>query len=95
MEGCEANGKQRFPFAASRPCSWIAGEIMNVQTIEIAGGRFVILPEPDFREMERRLLAKDQASVAGAPREKPTFDSVVPFDVSGESASEMLVRERR
>jgi len=67
---------------------------MNVQIIEIAGQRFVILSEPDFKELERRVRADgptSPAAVSGTPR----FEPVTPFDVRGESASEMLLRERR
>ncbi len=67
---------------------------MNVQTIEIAGQRFVILSEPDFQELERRLLAEGHASPAAAST-KPRFEPVTPFEIRGESASDMLIRERR
>ena len=65
---------------------------MNVQTIEIVGRRFVLVPEEQFRELEQNArVARDLP--AAQPRRR--FADVIPFEVSGESASEMLVRERR
>ena len=67
---------------------------MTVQTIEIVGRRFVLLSEEEFRELERRAAGTESAASAlEAPRQR--FADVTPFVVSGESASEMLIRERR
>ncbi len=68
---------------------------MNIQTIEIAGQRFVILPEPEFQELERRVLCAGQTSPLEPPSGKPKFEPVTPFEIQGESASDMLIRERR
>lgn len=66
---------------------------MTIQTVELAGQRFVILSEPEFRELERRL--SQQAGAPPLPPSPSQFDPVTPFEVPGESASDMLVRERR
>jgi hypothetical protein len=67
---------------------------MAVQTVEISGRRFVLLPEDEFRELERKASqATSQTTRARSPR--PRFADVTPFVIRGESASDMLIRERR
>lgn len=66
--------------------------MMNVQTIEIIGHRFVLVPEDQFRELEKSAKAAKESPV---PKARKRFAEVVPFEVAGESASEMLIRERR
>lgn len=72
----------------------LSGEAMTIQTIELAGQRFVILPESEFREIERTLASRQQ-SISDLPAGSHRFEPVKPFAVSGEQASEMLIRERR
>jgi hypothetical protein len=72
---------------------------MTIQTVELAGQRFVILPESEFREIERKLASQMEpptvAGVAASAMTNQRFEAVVPFTVAGEQASEMLIRERR
>jgi hypothetical protein len=66
---------------------------MDVQTIELAGRRFVVLPEEDFQSLRR--LAGSVESDPGAPCSRPKFATVVPLNVGGVPASEMLLQDRR
>lgn len=67
---------------------------MNIQTIEIVGRRLVLVPEDQFRELEQNARAAKDLS-PGHNEARQRFADVIPFVVSGESASEMLIRERR
>lgn len=66
---------------------------MTVQTVELAGRRFVILPEEDFQKLEREAHPSSSAPVAAKPR--PNFAAVTPLKVPGIPASELLIRDRR
>lgn len=68
--------------------------MLNVQTIEIVGHRFVLVPEDQFRELEQSARAAKELPPAQKEPHK-RFADVIPFNVSDESASEMLIRERR
>lgn len=63
---------------------------MSIQMIELDGRRYVIIPERDF------LSLKDGGQPAPvAPASMGKFKEVVPLVIRGETASEMLLRERR
>lgn len=64
---------------------------MIVQTVELAGQRFVVLPEEDFRKLERE--AHPSSSATAKPR--PKFAPVMPLKVRGIPASESPTRDRR
>ena len=67
---------------------------MTIQTIELAGRRFVILPEEEFRELQHSLKAA-KADNLEPVSPKPRFAPVHPLKVSGIPASEMLIQDRR
>lgn len=66
---------------------------MVIQTIEIHGERFVILPEREFLALRPNAVSPPAAPapVNGAAR----FREVVPMRVEGTPASELLLRDRR
>ena len=66
---------------------------MAYQTVELNGSRFVILPEQEFLDL-RRERAGESSWPASQPA-GPQFDDVVPLDVGGPPASELLIRDRR
>jgi hypothetical protein len=69
------------------------GAAMTIQTVELSGKRYVILPEREFLELQKRVRAttstETQSSMAGGFRE------VVPLCVDGIAASELLIQDRR
>jgi hypothetical protein len=67
---------------------------MDVQTIELAGRRFVILPEEEFRILQQKAQSLPLAVSVPSPT-KAKFASVQPLKVSGIPASEMLIQDRR
>ena len=63
---------------------------MTIQTVELHGERYVILPEREFLEMQGKLPASQ------SPQGRPSkFREVTPLKVSGIPASELLIRDRR
>ena len=64
---------------------------MITQNVELAGRRFVILPEEDFQKLEREA----HPSSSAAAKSRPKFASVTPLKVSGIPASEILIQNRR
>lgn len=66
---------------------------MNIQTIELHGVRYVILPEREFQELQRSLSA-DASNSAEVPA-SGRFREVVPLKVDGIPASELLISDRR
>jgi hypothetical protein len=67
---------------------------MTVQTIELAGHRFVILPEEEFQQLKKDAEAAPSSAVSIADR-RPAFARVTPLSVGGTPASEMLLQDRR
>jgi hypothetical protein len=77
---------------------------MTVQHIELGGERYVILPEREFEALARSSAGRtpsDSAPLhkpapAGVPvRAATKFHAVVPLQVAGTPASEILLRDRR
>ena len=67
---------------------------MTIQTIELAGRRFVILPEEEFQQLARD--ARSDNSVGPEKvRLRSKFARVTPLKVSGIPASELLIQDRR
>jgi hypothetical protein len=66
---------------------------MTIQTVELCGERYVILPEREFLELQRKV----PATAAIEPTLSPDggFREVVPLRVGGIPASELLIRDRR
>lgn len=68
---------------------------MTVRTVELQGARYVIIPEQEFLELQRALSDVKCQRTGGSDDRPRKFEPVVPIVVQGESASEMLIRERR
>ena len=64
-----------------------------VQTLELAGRRFVVVPEEDFRKLEQDARIGHTRSIAG--KSQPKFASVARLKVSGIPASQLLIQDRR
>jgi hypothetical protein len=84
-------------FAKDRPGNTIgravkAGVRMTVQTVELCGERYVILPEREFLEMRKQIPAENQSASEAT---SGGFREVVPLQVGGVPTSEMLIQDRR
>jgi DNA-binding XRE family transcriptional regulator len=67
---------------------------MTVQTLKLAGKRFVILDERDFRRLERRAGTKDEAGLPSLP--KPLADGNYPGpEAMRIGLARRLIRDRR
>jgi hypothetical protein len=67
----------------------------DIQTIEIHGERFVILPEREFLAMRPQTNGVHAPAVTVAGNGTPRFREVTPLPVDGAPASELLLRDRR
>jgi hypothetical protein len=69
-----------------------AGMRMTIQTVELRGERYVILPEREFLELQKQIPAENRR----APQvTSGGFREVVPVRVGGLPASEMLIQDRQ
>jgi len=74
---------------------------MTVQHIELAGQRYVILPEHEFKKMLRDDDQRQDSTSAGsdqpaaAVHQEASFPEITPLKVQDPPASEMLIRDRR
>ena len=68
---------------------------MTIQHIELRGERYVILPEREFLELQRRLPESQAAQMAASDRNAAPFRDVVPLKMGGVPASKMLIQDRR
>lgn len=74
---------------------------MAIQTIELSGQRYVILPEREFLELRARRPTEVPAESSAVSSPAPhagggaKFREVVPLRVGGVAASELLMRDRR
>ena len=67
---------------------------MTIQTVELAGHRFVILPEEEFQQLARD--ARSEVAIRQEDsRSRSNFARVTPLKVSGIPASEFLLQDRR
>lgn len=66
---------------------------MTVQTLELAGQRFVVVPEKEFRKLEQE--AKSARPTPGKRDAGQRFASVTRLKVSGIPASQLLIQDRR
>ena len=67
---------------------------MTIQTVEIAGRRYVIIPEGEFQKLAQKSGAGDRAEARGVPRRR-RFAPFTPLKASGIPASEVLIQDRR
>ena len=67
----------------------------DIQTIEIHGERFVILPEREFLALRPQTNGAHAAAMPAAGNGTPRFREVTPLPVDGAPASDMLLRDRR
>ncbi|HTW93367.1 MAG TPA: helix-turn-helix transcriptional regulator [Tepidisphaeraceae bacterium] len=67
---------------------------MTVQTLKLAGKRFVIVEERDFRRLERRAEMADEGALPSLP--KPLADGNYPApDAMRINLARRLIRDRR
>ena len=66
---------------------------MTIQTIELCGERYVILPEREFLELQKKISAPP--STESKPLAGGGFPEVIPLNVGGVPASELLIQDRR
>ncbi|MEX2174983.1 MAG: hypothetical protein WD872_11520 [Pirellulaceae bacterium] len=66
---------------------------MTVQTVELAGERYVILREREFLELRDRVPAPSPLASVSPP--VPAFREVIPLRVGGTPASELLIQDRQ
>ena len=67
---------------------------MTIQTVELAGRRFVIIPEDEFQKLTKDAGTND----SGQPqrtRQPSQFAQVTPLKIAGIPASELLIQDRR
>jgi hypothetical protein len=67
---------------------------MTIQTVELAGRRFVIISEEDFQRLWKSAGSGGLPRPEGPPR-RGQFAAVKPLKVSGIPASELLIQDRR
>jgi hypothetical protein len=67
----------------------------DIQTIEIHGERFVILPEREFLALRPPTNGANAPAAPTAGNGTPRFREVTPLPVDGAPASDMLLRDRR
>lgn len=68
---------------------------MTIQHIELRGERYVIVPEREFLELQRRLPESQTPDAVSTGRSATPFREVTPLKVGGAPASEMLIQDRR
>ncbi len=66
---------------------------MAIQTVELQGERYVILPEREFLELQQKF--PNVSSTEAPLPANGQFREVVPVRVGGISASELLMQDRR
>ena len=66
---------------------------MTIQTVELSGERYVILPERDFLELQKQRPAPQPAETTATGASQ--FREVVPLKVAGIPPSELLIQDRR
>ena len=69
---------------------------MTIQTIELFGERYVIMPEREYLVLTQNPHPSGnghpEPGVAASP---PRFEKVVPLEVPGRPVSEMIIQDRR
>lgn len=72
---------------------------MTIQTIELSGERYVILPEQEFLELQQKLAASPGTNAQSPGHSRAhgpaRFRDVVPLRVGGVPASQLLIQDRR
>jgi hypothetical protein len=68
---------------------------MAIQTVELRGEGYVIIPERDFLEIQRNQLASQNPEALLPFIVQSRFREVVPLRVVGNPASELLIQDRR
>lgn len=66
---------------------------MTVQMLKLAGKRYVLLEERDFRRLQRRAVMEDEAELPALPEPLPNGN--YPAEVLRISLARRLVRDRR
>ena len=69
------------------------GGPMTIQTVELSGERYVILPEREFLELQKQRPAPPSAETKATG--SGPFREVVPLKIGGIAPSELLIRDRR
>lgn len=64
----------------------------TVQTLELSGQRYVVLPEAEYLTLRSRIGKATEESAQDVP---PVFSKVTPVQVGGVPASEMMLRDRQ
>lgn len=68
---------------------------MTIQTVELCGERYVILPEREFLELQRKIPGSQAVEEGPSVPVAGRFREVVPVRVGGIPASELLIQDRR
>jgi hypothetical protein len=64
----------------------------TIQTIELSGQRYVVLPESEYLTLRSR---SHRASAESEQHVAPAFKRIKPLQVTGVPASEMMLRDRQ
>ena len=64
---------------------------MTIQVVELSGQRYVIIPEREFLEFQ----AKAGVETSQTDPKNRKFREVIPLQISGIPASELLMQDRR